>query len=161
MWSAHRGLAYTARYATIGSMIYVYTVSTYRRAVRGKANFLTRTKKSQFRPKKAIVWAHFWLFSGYIGFSSSGSSKLAFLRTARRYTHVSVRLLMVYLSGHRSRRDNARVIQVSESCGRRSVNSHTYTYIYIYIYIYVRCRLRVRATVENPTRSCGELSRVD
>ena len=43
-----------------------------RRAVRRKANFLTRTKKSQFRSKNAIVWAHFWLFSGDIGFSSSG-----------------------------------------------------------------------------------------
>ena len=57
----------------------------YRRAVRTKANFLTQTKKSQFRPKKVIVWAHCWPFSGYIDFSSSGSSKLAFLRTARRY----------------------------------------------------------------------------
>ena len=56
----------------------------YRRAVRSTANFLTRTKKSQFRAKKAIVWAHFWLFSGDIGFSSSGSSKLAFLRTLRK-----------------------------------------------------------------------------
>ena len=62
--------------------------SKYRRAVRRKANFLTWTKKSQFRPKKAIVWAYFWPFSGYIGFSSPGSSKLAFLRTGRRYTQV-------------------------------------------------------------------------
>ena len=60
-------------------------VCIYRRVVRRKANFLTWTNKSQFCPKKAIVWAHFWPFSGSIGFSSSGSSKLAFLRTARRY----------------------------------------------------------------------------
>ena len=61
---------------------------TYRRAVRRKANFLTRTKKSQFRPKNTIVWAHFWLFSGDIGFSSSGSLSWLFFRTARRYISI-------------------------------------------------------------------------
>ena len=71
-----------------------------------KNHFLTRTKKSHFRPKKAIVWTHFWLFSGDIGFSSSDSSKLAFLRTARRYGRIALNIVlevrenMIFISKH-------------------------------------------------------------
>ena len=44
--------------AHLPDLVFPVACSIYRRAIRRKASFLTRTKKSQFRTKTAIVWAH-------------------------------------------------------------------------------------------------------
>ena len=103
--------------------------SLYRRAVRRKANFLTRTKKSQLRPKKAIVWAHFWPFSGYIGFSSYRATIYALAVCIYMYTYKQQRDRAV---GHLS--IILRTLRTN-TAGVTYITRHDTLYLFLTVYI--------------------------